>query len=555
LIFGILFFKLAELGLVNIINGEINYNLFIDWQTVLFTLISFAIIFVLILLKSLFKIKISNPIELLHSENAGEKPPKANWFLGILGAISLGVAYFISLTTKSPYQLIISFFIAVLLVIIGTYLLFVSGSVLLCRILQKNKRYYYKANHFVSVSSMMYRMKRNGSGLASICILATMVLVMLSSTTSLYFGVEDSLNERYPKEFNVQIQTKNQNSINDNLIKNIDTYVENKCSQNGTVPKNKAYYKTIETTGKIKNSVLELSSNNFNGSIENIYQIYMVSLDDYNKIMGKSETLKKNEILIHTSRTKYSENSLTINKGNTFKIVKQLDEFWSDGSAAMSIFPSLFMVVSDLDYATKGISGLVDDKGKPMLEAKLTYGFDSSLNSEKQIKLCNDFSDASKKSLISNNNISSINFESRSSNKTDYYGLFGGLFFIGIILSILFISAAVLIIYYKQIVEGYEDKKRFEIMQKVGMTKKEIRKSINSQLLTVFFMPLIGAGIHLFFAFPLIQKMLLTFNLNNILLFATTTILCFLAFGFFYALIYRITSNSYYNIVSSKESD
>ncbi|MEG2429622.1 MAG: ABC transporter permease, partial [Oscillospiraceae bacterium] len=369
------------------------------------------------------------------------------------------------------------------------------------------------------------------------------------------FGVEDSLNERYPKEFNVQIQTKNQNSINDNLIKNIDTYIENKCSQNGTVPKNKAYYKTIETTGKIKNSVLELSSNNFNGSIENIYQIYMVSLDDYNKIMGKAETLKKNEIFIHTSRTKYSENSLTINKGNTFKIVKQLDEFWSDGSAAMSIFPSLFMVVSDLDYATKGISGLVDDKGKPMLEAKLTYGFDSNLNSEKQIKLCNDFSDASKKSLISNNNISSINFESRASNKTDYYGLFGGLFFIGIILSILFISAAVLIIYYKQIVEGYEDKKRFEIMQKVGMTKKEIRKSINSQLLTVFFMPLIGAGIHLFFASPLIQKMLLTFNLNNILLFATTTILCFLAFGFFYALIYRITSNSYYNIVSSKESD
>ena len=553
-VLGIVFFKLAELGLANIVQGEINYHLSIDWHTVLITIGGYAVIFILILIKSLFRIQIANPIELLHSDNTGEKPPKANWVVGILGIVLLGIAYQMALTVENPLTALSQFFIAVILVIFGTYLLFVSGSVLLCRILQKNKKYYYKANHFVSVSSMVHRMKRNGAGLAFICILATMVLVMLSSTTSLYFGMSDSIEARYPREMNMEIEMSAQNTNEHDIINDLHTFIEAECSEFDTVPQNKLYYQTMVTVGEIINGVAELDVSKAKGTFDNIYQIYMVSIDDYNRIMNKSETLKEDEVFIYAARTNYSEDILSINQGNTFQVVKQLDEFWGNGSAAMTIVPSLFVIVSDLDSATEGIDDLVNFKGDSMLKSGLLYSFDTNLNQEKQIELYNHLQESASR-LFNHDNFVAINWESSADAKADFYGLYGGLFFIGIILSILFLSAAVLIIYYKQIVEGYEDMRRFEIMQKIGMTKREIRKSINSQLLTVFFMPLVVAGVHLCFAFPIIQKLLLMFNLNNISLFAVTTIISYLIFGLFYAFIYRFTSNSYYSIVSSREID
>ena len=553
-VLGIVFFKLAELGLVNIVQGEINYHLSIDWHTVLITIGGYAVIFILILIKSLFRIQIANPIELLHSDNTGEKPPKANWVVGILGIVLLGIAYQMALTVENPLTALSQFFVAVILVIMGTYLLFVSGSVLLCRILQKNKKYYYKANHFVSVSSMVHRMKRNGAGLAFICILATMVLVMLSSTTSLYFGMSDSIEARYPREINMNIEMNTSNTNEHDIINELDTFIEEECSEFDTVPQNKLYYQTMVTAGEIINGVAELDVSKAKGTFDNIYQIYMVSIDDYNRIMNKSETLKEDEVFIYAARTNYSEDILSINQGKTFQVVKQLDEFWGNGSAAMTIVPSLFVIVSDLDSATEGIDDLVNFKGDSMLKSGLLYSFDTNLNQEKQIELYNHLQESASR-LFNHDNFVAINWESSADAKADFYGLYGGLFFIGIILSILFLSAAVLIIYYKQIVEGYEDMRRFEIMQKIGMTKREIRKSINSQLLTVFFMPLVVAGVHLCFAFPIIQKLLLMFNLNNISLFAVTTIISYLIFGLFYAFIYRFTSNSYYSIVSSRESD
>ncbi|MDD3403679.1 MAG: ABC transporter permease [Hespellia sp.] len=555
LLFGTVFFKVAELGLVNIIKGEPNYNLSINWNTVFIAVLGYAVIFVFILLKSLLKIKITNPIELLRSENAGEKPPKANWFVGILGVIILGVAYYIAMTVEDPLSAMSLFFIAVMLVIIGTFLLFISGSVLLCRILQKNKKYYYKSSHFVSVSSMMHRMKRNGSGLAAICILATMVLVMIASTTSLYFGMEKSIKERYPRQMNLQFELNDIKSIDDEFIKNTDSFINAEFSKFDTKPVNSQYYKMIATGGEIENGVIDLTPASLDASFKNIYQINMVPLEDYNSITGKSETLEKNEVLTYTTRTQFSENSLSFKGGNSFHVVKHLDKFWSDGSSAMSVIPTLFIIVPDMEYATQGISSIADYNGNKMLNAGLVYGADCDLSEEKQIELYNELAHSSESLLSTSENIISINWESRANEQADFYGLYGGLFFIGIILSVLFISAAVLIIYYKQISEGYEDKSRFDIMQKVGMTKKEIRKSINSQLLTVFFMPLVFSGIHLCFAFPIIQKLLLIFNLSNILFFGITTVVSFLVFGLFYAFIYRITSNSYYKIVSSHDVD
>ena len=202
---GIALSKMAELGLVRMIGGKITYDFTVSREVIVDTLMIFGIIFVLLLLKGLVSLWRLNAVALLHSENVGEKPPRANYLLGIGGFILLAAAYYIAVSIESPLLALAWFFIAVIMVIIATYLLSISGSVVLCRILQKNKKYYYKKNHFISVSSMAYRMKRNGAGLASICILSTMVLVMMLGAASLYFGVEDSLKARYPKDISVMV--------------------------------------------------------------------------------------------------------------------------------------------------------------------------------------------------------------------------------------------------------------------------------------------------------------------------------------------------------------
>ena len=554
LLLGTIFFKVAELGLVNIIHQEVQYHVTIDWETAITTVIGYAVIFLVILIKSLFRIRIANPVELLRSGQAGEKPPKANWFVGILGVVLLGIAYCMALTVENPLSALSRFFVAVLLVIMGTYFLFVSGSVLFCRILQKNKGYYYRANHFVSISSMMHRMKRNGAGLAFICILATMVLVMLSSTASLYFGMENAMKERYPREINLQCTQQTPETWDMQFMDKVDTFMKEECSAFDTTPENALYYQTLVTAGEMTDGVLELDVRNSTGSFGNIYQIYMISIDDYNRIMNQAETLAEDEIFVYSTRTEYKENHLSINQGKSFQVVKHLDEFWSqDGSAAMTVFPSLFVIVSDLESATTGIRDLVGINEGPMLQSAFLYSFDSGLEEEQQLALYNQLLES--EDVLLDETIDYMNWESRAHARADFYGLYGGLFFIGIILSSLFLSAAVLIIYYKQIVEGYEDARRFEIMQKVGMTNKEIRKSINSQLLTVFFLPLVFAGIHLCFAFPIIKKLLLLFNLNDVSLFTQTTIISYVIFGVFYGCIYRLTSNAYYNIVSGKTVD
>ena len=200
LVAGILFSKVAELGMVNILSADVSFSLTVDLRTIGLVLVLFSAIFLLIFLNSLRQIHLSKPIELLRSENVGEKPPRANWVLAVLGVLLLGGAYWLAVTIQDPVSALVWFFVAVLMVIAATYLLFIAGSVVLCKLLQKRKKYYYKPNHFVSVSSMVYRMKRNGAGLASICILCTMVLVTLSTTVCLYVGLEDSLQSQHPRQ-------------------------------------------------------------------------------------------------------------------------------------------------------------------------------------------------------------------------------------------------------------------------------------------------------------------------------------------------------------------
>lgn len=545
LAFGIALSKLAELGLLNMIGAEVNFTLGVSAVAILFTVGLFGAIYLLIYLNSVIRINLSSATELVKSENAGEKPPKANWLLGIAGVVILGAAYYIAVSIKSPLTAITLFFFAVIMVIIATYLVFIAGSVLMCRILQKNKGYYYKKNHFVSVSSMSYRMKRNGAGLASICILATMVLVMISSTTCLYFGTEDSLRARYPRNVNVSVWYNEQENMSDESVSAYRDKINAAAADAGM--DNALDYRCIATSGVLVDGGLRTGeasiTNDFIFTYSSIAEAYIIPLSDYNAMSETKETLSDDEALVFAYRTDYTSDIFAVDDGTQFKVKKVLNSMpCYSGDAMASIATGIYVVVSDKSFAE---GDFTSQNGSSY---SWKYGFDTALSDDEEMTLAQRIYGVIDR--IDENSISS-SVESIAQNRAEFYELYGGLFFLGIILSIAFICAAVLIIYYKQISEGYEDARRFEIMQNVGMTKKEIRSSINSQLLTVFFMPLVFAGLHLGFAFPFIHKMLMLFNLNNLPLLIGTTVISFCAFALLYAVVYRVTSNSYYNIVSN----
>ncbi len=558
---GIAFSKLAELVFLNLLKSDATFDLTVSSQGIGLCAIIFTVINILLFFNSLRQVRSSSAISLVKSEQTGEKPPKGNWIFGILGVLLLGGAYYLALSIKEPLQAMLLFFVAVIMVIIGTYLIMISGSVLFCRLLQKNKKYYYKSNHFVSVSSMVYRMKRNGAGLASICILATMVLVMISSTTSLYFGEEDALASRYPREINISFSSLDTQIYKNGQADKIRSQIDEIAKKHNADIHNSLTYLSGVLSGMVTDGNVETDVKNvYSGAVDynKVFQFNFVSVDDYNKIMGTDYKLKDGEAMVYLFRkdSNFHGDKLSFNGGQSFKIVRYLDNFISQSDAAMTIVPTMAIFVNDLDQATQGMTDATHQQdAEPVVNFSWIYGFDTGLSEDEQIALSKDISSYLTDMRVDSDEVLVSEVESREQNRNDFYALYGGLFGLGIILSIVFIFAAVLIIYYKQISEGYEDQSRFEIMQKVGMTKKEIRKSINSQLLTVFFLPLIFAGMHLAFAAPIIKKLLLIFNLTNLNLFIATILISFAAFTLFYMIVYKITSNAYYKIVSGAKED
>lgn len=545
---GVLLSKLFELGLVNMMGGVVEYAFRVSANGVGREVLIFGMIFTLLFFNGLRQVSLSNPVALLRSESAGEKPPKANWALGAAGVMLLAAAYYMAVTIEDPITAIMLFFVAVAMVIGATYLLFITGSVALCRLLQKNKGYYYTANHFVSVSSMAYRMKRNGAGLASICILLTMVLVSLSSTAALFIGTEESLSSRYPREITMQFILRDAESADEETIEKFRAKTGEILNEHGAVAANIYDYRAANTYGFFADNTFvtdeevmhQLGLNSFSEAT----LLYFVPISDYNRVMGENETLEGDEVIIFPFRTTYPAQTFQMAGGQAYRVKKLADKWIEDGDSAMSIIPTLVVFVPDLEAIA---APLPTDS----TTYRWRYGFDLGLPDEEQIQIFQQLQKTDwSLGLSSPDTVSQSRIESRAYNRDDFYGTYGGLFYLGIILSIVFLAAAVLIIYYKQISEGYEDQNRFEIMQKVGMTGRDIRRSINSQMLTVFFLPLITAGCHLCFAFPLVRKLLLLFNLTNTGILIATTALCFVIFGVFYAVVYKITSNAYFSIVS-----
>lgn len=558
LLLGVVLYKLAELGMVRLLRVPVTYTLTVSVSSLLAAAALFAVIHTLILLNSLRQLHGVSAVALLRSESVGEKPPRAQWVLTAAGVVLLGGAYALAVSIKEPLAAFLWFFAAVIMVILATYLLFISGSVTLCRGLQRNKKYYYQPQHFVSVASMTYRMKRNGAGLASVCILATMVLVMISSTTCLYVGQEDAVNARYPRDMDVAVYGRSDHPLDEAEAEQLRQGVESTVFNFGGQTSNVATYREISVSGLPDGGDLRLGNAGASAADStHVIHIYFVPLEEYNAVTGQSLMLEDGQVYVAALRTEFHSDTLSIDGGMTRHVMKREIPALV-GAAVADITPSLTVVVPDFEQFVPELQSYLTNKYGWYPTATWHYAFDTDLPENQQADMDGvtpNLKDALDDYLsgVSSDWDVGVSVESKAGNRADFYGTYGGLFFLGIMLSIVFIFAAVAILYYKQLSEGYEDQSRFDIMQKVGMTKGDIRRSINSQLLTVFYLPLLMAGLHLCFAFPFIHKLLMLFNLDNRGLLVGTTAVSFAVFAALYALVYKLTGNAYYHIVADNK--
>ena len=552
---GILLSKLCELMLVNLLRGSATFTFTISVSAIRDTALLFAAIFALMALFDQGQVRLSSPAELMRSESAGEKPPRANYALGVLGAALLAAAYYLAVSIQQPLEALTWFFVAVIMVIIATYLLFIAGSVVLCRLLQKNKRFYYQARHFVSVASMTYRMKRNGAGLASICILATMVLVTISSTTCLYFGSESLLRARYPRDVNIDLLVDALEKLSDENARAAYAGMDKVISDAGLFPERQLLYRAVTGYGPLEDGTVDLHAPadraNSVSRLSQVYQFCFVPLDDYNRITGSAETLAADEVLIHPYRASFKGDTFALLGGASYHVKALLNDFPTNSAAAMNVVGTLFVVADNL----QAMLGALAQQAAEDTSLGLNYHYLNAFDCAKADQI--DSSELESAILLDGVPTlgRAIKVELLAQEAADYYGMYGGLLFLGVMLSLVFAAAAVLIIYYKQMSEGYEDQPRFAIMRKIGMTQRDIRRSVNAQMLMVFFLPLGFAGLHLCFAFPMLHKLLMLFCLYDLPLLLGTTAITFVVFGLLYALVYRATSNAYYRLVSGAAKD
>ena len=563
LLLGLSLSRLVEMALINLLHADYTVPMELFYPDgVTWVLLLFGGIYVLILLANLLRMRLSNPVALLKSENTGEKPPKANWFFGLIGLLILLSAYYVAAVSQSPLEALIFFFIAVLMVIVATYLLLVSGSVTLCRMLRRNKRYYYQTRHFISVSAMAYRMKRNGAGMATICILCTMVLVILTSTVCLYGGTDSMVDAICPQDINLTIGLEARDG--EENWKRLDAMQQmalDVTEEMGLTPENITSQRALVATGKVQNGDYGIITD-ADSLKANVLELTVYPLSVYEQATGETVTLADRELLYASFKTNETFSSMSFYGSAPYRMIHAEKELPKRLLSAdyRSAWGCLVVFTNDAEAFRSEITALVGEKsGEAMMAVsavmvvdRLALHFDlaSEADTDTQEKLVKTLrSEAMKLTGKDFYGMSSLSVDTRSLCRRDYLSLFGGLFFLGMVLGPLFSIAAVLIMYYKQICEGYEDAERFAVMRKVGLTDAEIRRSVNSQVLTVFFAPLLMAGLHMLFAMPMIRLILGAFGLHNDSLFYGIGIGCYVVFAVIYALMYLLTSRRYYRIV------
>lgn len=556
LLLGLSLSRLVEMALINLLHADYTVPMELFYPDgVTWVLLLFGGIYVLILLANLLRMRLSNPVALLKSENTGEKPPKANWFFGLIGLLILLSAYYVAAVSQSPLEALIFFFIAVLMVIVATYLLLVSGSVTLCRMLRRNKRYYYQTRHFISVSAMAYRMKRNGAGMATICILCTMVLVILTSTVCLYGGTDSMVDAICPQDINLTIGLEARDG--EENWKRLDAMQQmalDVTEEMGLTPENITSQRALVATGKVQNGDYGIITD-ADSLKANVLELTVYPLSVYEQATGETVTLADRELLYASFKTNETFSSMSFYGSAPYRMIHAEKELPKRLLSAdyRSAWGCLVVFTNDAEAFHSEITALVGEKsGEAMMMDRLALHFDlaSEADTDTQEKLVKTLrSEAMKLTGKDFYGMSSLSVDTRSLCRRDYLSFFGGLFFLGMVLGPLFSIAAVLIMYYKQICEGYEDAERFAVMRKVGLTDAEIRRSVNSQVLTVFFAPLLMAGLHMMFAMPMIRLILGAFGLHNDSLFYGIGIGCYVVFAVIYALMYLLTSRRYYRIV------
>lgn len=492
-----------------------------------------------------YDISVKVTVELLHGSNQGEREPKTKWFLAIVGAILLGTGYYIAQTTGNPLDAMTKFFFAVVCVVLGTYGLFIAGSIALLKMLKKNKKYYYQAKHFTAVSGMIYRMKQNAVGLANICILSTMVLIMVSTTVCLYVGMNDIISARYPRECEVTICRTNAQTE-----EKVHTIIEEIIRKNNTKAENERIYHLGELTGYLDGNEMILDPDNYY-SDKTSSSVVLIPLADYNRLEEKNETLNDGEVLLFSTQTKsYGQNEIYLDD-RKFNVKKELDKSQLDEKNNDKNIPITYMIMKDEEQILNILKQTYEkstqnDETKANLMAMTYYeAFDMKGSSELKKNVEQQIRTALSEQVPE----TFCSCSGRQINKDSFYELYGSLFFMGMYLGFMFLMVTVLIIYYKQISEGYDDKDRYKIMQQVGMDKQEVKKSIRSQVLMIFFLPLIMAIIHVAAAFKVITKLLAIFSMTNITLFIECTIATIIVFAVIYCIVFMVTEREYYRIV------
>ena len=541
LLLGILLSKLMLLLLYKILFFSVSFGFMVSWKSVGITAVLFVAIYLVALLLNLLHVHLSKPVELLKGGSVGEKEPKTKVLLAILGVVTLGAGYYIAITTESPLEALMLFFLAVILVIIGTYCLFTAGSIAFLKATKKRKNYYYQAKHFIGISGMLYRMKQNAVGLANICILSTMVLVMISTCVCLYIGTGDALNAMYPHDI---IYSQSWQDSGNRSKEEVRVQIQEALDKAGMEPTHVQEVDQLTTVNSMPEEATlgGVDPNAGVMDLSNTVTTLVVTAEGYRQMTGNTLNLAPGEAAIYTTESQGEWEQISF-LGLSFSIITWLPEapaITVEGYSERYIF----LVVAD-DAAMEAVyQQQMLDGGGLASNIYWEYSLDfDGVSKEEMLQLYQTL----RSSVLSDTGDNTLSC--RDAQEVDFYSLYGSLLFLGLFLGALFLMATVLIIYYKQISEGYEDKERFAIMEKVGMSQQQVRTAIRSQVRMVFFLPLLGAIIHLAASFKMISKLMAALGLQNIPLFALCCVGTVAAFAVGYFIIYHLTARTYYKIV------
>ena len=559
LILGIIFSRFVYMVALKLVDMPVVLNFEISGSALLITFVVFSSIYLLIAIISLIGVRLGSPIELLRGGNEAEREPKTKALAAALGFICIGTGYYIAVSTKDPISALLLFFVAVVLVIIGTYLLFTAGSIWILKRLRNNKTFYYKSNNFTAVSGMIYRMKQNAVGLASICILSTMVLVMISATVSMYVGVEDAIKLQFPnKRCDVMMETSLVTSENQEVVERVDhdrfrKTVEEEAEKLGAKAEVLDMTEQLMLYGTEEDGKIYPKSDYVSMEPKDAVYVSVMPLSSYNDYFDKSETLKIGEAIVGTDMLEGFDKS--VNLGDMTFDVKKDSEVKIEGSRAIvteNIKGMLMLVVRDDEFDNVVVmvrKNLIPDEPSeglifPTLNVTVDLTNLSTPGAQEQFM-------ANVRNQYYSDMIDGFTWYgiSKAAFSASIKNLVGSFLFLGVFLGIVFIMATVMIIYYKQISEGYYDRDKFVMMQKVGMSKAEVKKSIKTQVLMVFFLPLITAGIHMSMGFPMIVRLMRLFGLTNTNLYIICALITFVIFSIIYAQVYMVIAKEYYKIV------